>query len=91
MSSKTATQVLADNLRRLMEDNKSFRTQGAVAKRAGVDQKTISNCLNPEQRKATAKGRLPSPTLAQVEKIAGVFGLQVWELLQPAEVMEHAD
>lgn len=82
--SAPATEVLAANLRRLMQEKPDLDTQVKVAAAAGVNQKTISNCLNPGQRQAGKTGRMPSPTLAQVEKIAGAFGLEVWELLRPA-------
>ena len=79
------TEVLAANMRRLMDKHADLNTQAKVGAAAGVNQKTISNCLNPSQRHAGTSGRTPSPTLAQVEKIAGAFGLEVWELLRPAK------
>ncbi|HEX7891445.1 MAG TPA: helix-turn-helix transcriptional regulator [Ramlibacter sp.] len=80
--STPVTEVLAANLRRLMQERPDLNTQVKVGAAAGVNQKTISNCLNPGQRQAGKTGRTPSPTLAQVEKIAGAFGLEVWELLK---------
>lgn len=80
-----ATEVLAANLRRLMQKHLELNTQAKVAAAAGVNQKTISNCLNPGQRLAGKTGKTPSPTLTQVENVARAFGLQAWELLKPAE------
>jgi transcriptional regulator with XRE-family HTH domain len=77
-------EILATNLKGLMENSAALNTQAKLAERAKVDQKTISNCLNPGQRRSSTTGRTPSPTLAQVEKIATAFGLNTWELLRPA-------
>lgn len=85
----SATEVLAANLKRLMTETPQLSTQAKVAAAAKVDQKTISNCLNPGQRLTSKTGKTPSPTLAQVEKIAAAFGLDVWQLLQPVE--QHAE
>lgn len=63
--------VLATNLRRLMETHASLRSQPALAKRAGVDQKTISRVLAAEN----------APSITVVAKIARAFGLEAWMLL----------
>ena len=44
-----------------------------VAKRAGVDRKTINNQLNARY----------DPRPEQVDKVAAVFGLNGWQLLSP--------
>ena len=66
-----------------MDEHVSLKTQTAVAKAAKVDQKTVGNILNPKQRLPGKTGKVPSPTLYQVEQIAGAFGKEVWELLHP--------
>lgn len=76
-------EVLATNLKRLMEAKVDLSTQAKLASRSGVNQKTISNYLNPQQRPDGKKGRPASAKLAEVELIAGAFGLEVWELLVP--------
>jgi len=63
---------LASNLRALMEDREY--TQVALARKAGLDQKTISNIINPDRNEYT-------PTLAVVEAIAGVFDVPVYQIL----------
>lgn len=86
----SAAEVLAQNLSRLMKEDRyreRLGTQDKLGTVAGVDQKTVSNCLKPGQRQPSAKGKTPSPTLANVEKIAAAFGLQVWELLMPEQHM----
>jgi len=64
--------VLARNLHYLMEDR--GWTQAETAKRAGCDQKTISNILN---EKKISK-------LDLVDSIAKAFGLHPWPLILPS-------
>jgi transcriptional regulator with XRE-family HTH domain len=66
---------LAANLSLLMGLNDL--SQGELAKRTGVSQRTISNILNPDVDPAY------SPTLNNVEKVANAFKIQVWHLLLP--------
>ena len=65
--------VLSKNLRTLMETSDGLRTQAALAKRCGIDQRTVGRILNAEH----------SPQLKQIEAIAAAFGLQSWQLLVP--------
>lgn len=65
--------TLADNLAALMAAHAELNTQLAVAKRAGMDQRTVGRILHREH----------SPTLTQVEKLARAFSLLPWQLLTP--------
>jgi len=81
--------VLARNLKAIMEE-KGFQSQAKLAEKAGVDQKTISNYLNPAQRlEGGTAGKPRSAKLAEVESIANALGVEVWELLQPLETAER--
>lgn len=73
-------QVLARNLAYWMGEAKL--TQAALAEKAGVSQKTISNYLNPEQRAEGSKGKEPSAKLTELAKIAEGLHIGVWQLLR---------
>lgn len=73
-------QVLASNLRYWM-DNAEL-SQAALAEKAGVSQKTISNYLNPEQRDSGKTGREPSAKLAELDRIAAALSIGVWQLVR---------
>ena len=75
MGKKTARELVAINLKRLMAQSARYRTQEAVARAAGVKQNTVSHLLN---LKTTA---MQAPKLNTVEGVAGVFGLETWQLL----------
>lgn len=62
---------LASNLRHLMAAQRW--NQVDVAKRSGVNQKTISNILNGRN----------TPTLDKLDMIAAAFGLNAWHLILP--------
>jgi DNA-binding XRE family transcriptional regulator len=62
--------VLAANLKAMIEVNHT--TAPRVAEKAGLDRKTINNMLN---------GRY-NPNLDVVEAVAGVFGLNSWQMLR---------
>lgn len=68
----STTAILARNLDHLMKDR--GWTQVETAKRARVDQKTISNILNQKK----------TPGLEVVESIATAFGLNLWHLILPS-------
>lgn len=81
-------QVLAENLERLMASSLEFGTQPRLAAKAKIDQKTIWRIVH----------RQNEPSIDKVEKIAGVFGLQAWQLLvpdmeptRPPEIAAHAE
>lgn len=75
--------VLARNLKQLMDDFLPPLSQNALAKKSGVGQTSIGLMLEPEKRLPTKSGKVPSPTLAQIEKVAAVFGKEPWQLLHP--------
>lgn len=62
---------LSINLRHLMATREWNQVQ--LAKRSGVNQKTISNILNGRN----------TPTLDILDQIAAAFGLNVWHLILP--------
>ena len=62
---------LANNLRLLMAAREW--NQVDLAKRSGVNQKTISNILNGRN----------TPTLDKLDLIASAFGLNAWHLILP--------
>ena len=39
--------------------------------------------LHPEKRVPTKSGRLPAPTVENVEKVAKAYGKEAWQLLHP--------
>lgn len=79
---KTLTrEVVARNLAVLMKA-KGFESQSALAERAGVSQKTISNLLNPGQG-------VNSPTMDKVTAVATALGIEMWHFLLP-EIPESA-
>lgn len=80
---ESAVNVLARNLKQLMEDHYPPLSQNALAKKTGVAQTAIGLMLNPDKRLPTKSGRIPSPTLAQVERIAAYFDKEVWQLMHP--------
>lgn len=72
-------QRLAKNLKALLA--KTGLSGPEVAKRAGVDRKTLNNQLN---------GRY-DPRHEQVDAVAKVFGLEGWQLIHPAFDPERAN
>jgi transcriptional regulator with XRE-family HTH domain len=88
MSEKTISQVVAENLAYRM--GKLSMTQGALAAKAGLSQKTISNYLNPEQRTEGSKGKQGSPKLWELERVARALGAEVWELTRAMNERERA-
>lgn len=81
MTKTPINQVLAFNLAEYMQER--GLKQLALAKKSGVDQKTISNYLTPENRTVGKSGKPPSAKLAEVEKIAEALGIDAWELISP--------
>lgn len=75
-------EVVAQNLAYWMgqwDDGKGI-SQAALAERAHVSQKTISNYLNPSQRDTGAMGKPPSAKLAELDAIANALHISVWQL-----------
>ena len=81
--SEDITKVLARNLKRFMDEGPTPISQNALAKKAKVAQTGIGYMLNPETRQPTKSGKLPSPTIARVEKVARALGKETWQLLHP--------
>lgn len=75
--------VLARNLKQLMDDHDPPLSQNELAKKTGVRQTSIGLMLNPEKRLPTKSGKVPSPTLAQIAKGAAHFNKKAWQLLHP--------
>ena len=90
MSETTSSinQILAANLAHWMGQAKL--TQAALADRAGVSQKTISNYLNPEQRTEGSTGKQPSAKLTELDRVAKALGIQVWQLTREMSAGELA-
>ncbi len=65
--------TLAANLAALMAASVELKSQAAVAKRAGMDQRTVGRIINREH----------SPTVVQLERLARAFGIAPWQLLVP--------
>ncbi|MHB1326888.1 MAG: hypothetical protein ACYC2K_01680 [Gemmatimonadales bacterium] len=66
-----------------MDNHDELNSQSAIARKTKVAQTSIGNMLYPEKRAPTKKGRLPSPTVENVEKVAKAFGKEAWQLLHP--------
>lgn len=75
---KSAAEILADNLRRLMAQGVPAglpTSQASLARKSGVAQKTISNWLAPE--------RGISANIDKLDQVATVYGLELWQLFVP--------
>lgn len=73
--------ILADNLKKLMEENPQFGSERALGKAAKVGASSVGNMRHPTQG---------NPTIDNIAKVAAVFGLQAWQLLHrdmPARAM----
>lgn len=79
--------VLARNLSYWMGEAKLSQT--ALAAKAGVSQKTISNYLNPDQRVEGSKGKEPSAKLTELAQIADALGIGTWQLLRQMSAAER--
>lgn len=75
---KSINLVVAENLAHWM--NNAGIKQAALAEKAGVSQKTVSNFLNPGQRTETTSGKEPSAKLSELERIAKALAIEVWQL-----------
>jgi transcriptional regulator with XRE-family HTH domain len=80
--------VLARNLAYWMGEAKL--TQTALAVKAGLSQKTISNYLNPDQRVEGSKGKEPSAKLTELARIADALEVGTWQLLRDMTESERA-
>ena len=80
MSAKPINEVLAANLRHFMKSRSL--TQLELSGKSHVAQTTISLYLNPESRKPSSSGKVPSAKLSEVESLSHALGIEVWELLR---------
>lgn len=79
MASKDVNEVVAENLRYHM--GKKRESESSLARASGVAQTTIGVYLNPERRKASATGKLPSGKVSELALLSDALGIHVWELL----------
>lgn len=84
----SVSKVLSDNLKRFMGEHEPPLSQNALAKKcrergAKVAQTSIGLMLNPEKREPTRTGKIPSPTISQIEAVARALDKEVWQLLHP--------
>lgn len=84
VAGKHINRIVADNLAYWMREEKV--TQAALAQRAGISQKTVSNYLNPDQRSEGTMGKPPSPKLTELALIADALHVQVWQMLREGSV-----
>lgn len=79
MADSTAREIVAKNVKRLMRETPALKTQAALGKAAGLEQRTIGYLVNPI-------GDGPkSPKLDTVERVAHAFRLEAWMLLIDSE------
>ena len=78
MSKKSANQVLAENLQRLMQARGLSNL--ALGKKAGIAPNTIANYLNTNPQ-ITSTGKERSAKLAEVERLAVALGVTLLDLL----------
>lgn len=81
-------EVVARNLAYWMGEAKL--SQAALGEKAGVDQKTVSNYLNPGQRAVSASGKEPSAKLSELDAIAKALHIEVWQLTRQMTPSERA-
>jgi transcriptional regulator with XRE-family HTH domain len=87
MQEKSINHVVAANLLRWMGE--ADVTQSALAEKAGVSQKTISNYLNPGQRDEGTSGKQPSAKLTELDRIAKALHIEVWQLTRQMSIIER--
>lgn len=68
-------EILASNLKRLMDMSADCKSQNALAKRSKVAQTTVGNYSN--------KTYVGYPNLEKVGMLAHCFGLEAWNLIHP--------
>lgn len=79
-SREPISEIVASNLDVLMKQ--AQLSQPALALKAGVSQKTISNYLNPQQRVVSASGKVPGPKLEELNKIADALDVPLWRIVK---------
>lgn len=73
MRKKSATEVLAENLRTLMDSDPNLDSDRKLAKVAGVSHKTINNILQKRH----------DVLISNVEKLARAFRIETHQLICP--------
>lgn len=69
-----ALETLASNLKALKAKDRDLSSDGKIAKKAGLDQKTVNRIVNKKHE----------PTLAALSQLSAAVGLQhPWQLLVP--------
>lgn len=83
-------QVVARNLRYFMERSADCKNPNAlsVKSRGAVSPQTVRNLTDPKQRPTTTEKFAGYPTIDKLAVVAGLLGVEVWELLHPD--VEHA-
>lgn len=80
-SQPSIAKILAANLGAALAA--SGLSQRQLAAKAKVAQTSIGYMLKPETRTPTKSGKLPSPTISAIQKVATALGIQAWQLLYP--------
>lgn len=75
MGKKRAAELLAENLKRLMEADADLSNGPKLAKASGVSQKTINNIERARK----------DPRLSSIEKIARAYGTEAYLFLTPGD------
>jgi transcriptional regulator with XRE-family HTH domain len=83
---KSINAVFAENLKRRMEAQ--GHSQAALAKKAGVVQRSMGNYLKPKERELGAKGKEPSAKLTEMAMVAEALGVEPWEMLIPQDNLQ---
>lgn len=68
---QNSLEILSENLKGLMASSAMLKSQNALSKKSGVNQRTIGRTINQENW----------PTLDTIDQLARVFRLQSWQLL----------
>lgn len=79
MASRDVNTVVAQNLAFHMKERKE--TQSSLARKSGVGQTTIGVYLDPDRRKLSATGKMPSAKISELALLADALEIHVWELL----------
>lgn len=76
--------VIAANLDGFMRDYLDGQgiSQNALAKLSGVPQTTIGLLLNPHKRERRKSGKIPSPTVGQLQQLAEALNVDAWAFLR---------
>lgn len=70
---KSTRATLAENLKALQTAHPELKSQGAIGKKSGVDQRTVGRILKADN----------GPSVDALDGLAKTFGLLPWQLLVP--------